>query len=455
MKDYGKDKYDPADAVSIYQYAKRLEGRTLRDFIDTSDDSVYIGKGRFGQCLEKYYFGYDPNSNAEADFAQAGVELKACPLKEASKKGTSVKERLVLNIINYEEEETSTFLESSFWKKNNSLLLIFYHYDADKNPLDLYVEKVVLWRYPSNDMPIIRDDWEVIAGKIRDGKAHELSEGDTLYLGACTKGANSQSIRKQPHSDVPAKQRAYSLKQGYINHIFKKYRHVADDMLYRLGEDVEEYGAKAILVPEGVRFEDFLLTKFQQYYGRMQSSLMEEFGIQTLAKSQQSIIANKLLQHILGVDHIEEFEKADLEVKTVVLEANGKLKEHMSFKQIRYNEIIEEEWENSYWYETVTKRFLFVVFQKDAQGEKIFSKVLFWSMPTADIEKCRLFWEDTKQKISADDFDHFIKGSNPDHICHVRPKAKDSSDLTETATGRMVGKKAYWLNHSYIREVVG
>ena len=29
--------------------------------------------------------------------------------------------------------------------------------------------------------------------KIAEGKAHELSEGDTFYLGACTKGANLAS----------------------------------------------------------------------------------------------------------------------------------------------------------------------------------------------------------------------------------------------------------------------
>jgi DNA mismatch repair protein MutH len=62
-------------------------------------------------------------------------------------------------------------------------------------------------------------DWELIKQKIAEGKAHELSEGDTFYLGACTKGANASSVRKQPFSEIPAKQRAYSLKQGYVNHI--------------------------------------------------------------------------------------------------------------------------------------------------------------------------------------------------------------------------------------------
>jgi DNA mismatch repair protein MutH len=56
------------------------------------------------------------------------------------------------------------------------------------------------WSFPSTDLEIIKKDWETITKKIADGKAHELSEGDTFYLGACTKGANASSVRKQPFS---------------------------------------------------------------------------------------------------------------------------------------------------------------------------------------------------------------------------------------------------------------
>ena len=56
--------------------------------------------------------------------------------------------------------------------------------------------------------------------KIRAGKAEELSEGDTLYLGACTKGSTAaSSYRSQPYSTGLAKQRAFSLKSKYLNFI--------------------------------------------------------------------------------------------------------------------------------------------------------------------------------------------------------------------------------------------
>lgn len=59
--------------------------------------------------------------------------------------------------------------------------------------------------------------------KVRAGRAHELSEGDTLYLAACTKGANASSVRQQPFSTIPAKQRAYSLKSSYMTQILRNY----------------------------------------------------------------------------------------------------------------------------------------------------------------------------------------------------------------------------------------
>lgn len=42
----------------------------------------------------------------------------------------------------------------------------------------------------------------------------------TMYLAACTKGANAASVRRQPFSQIPAKQRAYSLKGSYMTQVF-------------------------------------------------------------------------------------------------------------------------------------------------------------------------------------------------------------------------------------------
>jgi len=66
---------------SIIDYAKKLKNQTLRQACGLEiEKHDYKGKGNFGQILEKYYFGYEPNSNAEPDFKEAGLELKSTPL---------------------------------------------------------------------------------------------------------------------------------------------------------------------------------------------------------------------------------------------------------------------------------------------------------------------------------------------------------------------------------------
>lgn len=51
-----------------------------------------------------------------------------------------------------------------------------------------------MFSFPEEDLAIIEHDWKTIMRKVRAGRAHELSEGDTLYLAACTKGANASSV---------------------------------------------------------------------------------------------------------------------------------------------------------------------------------------------------------------------------------------------------------------------
>lgn len=162
-----------------------------------------------------------------------------------------------------------------------------------------------------------------------------------------------------------------------------------------------------------------------------------------------------LAKAILGVknDRIEEFEKANVELKTVRLKPNGVPKESMSFKQIQFREIVSETWEDSAWLEELTKRFFFVVFQYDASGTLRLRKVFFWAMPVSDLEIARKFWLDTQMKIAAGDHANFIKESD-DRICHVRPKGRDSSDRMLAPSGKLEKKMAYWLNSSYIKKVI-
>lgn len=205
---------------SILRRAQEIKGIPLRDVDKTG--RLATGKGAIGTVIEESWFGYTPNSESEPDFPEAGVELKVTPYLRG-KNGIRAKERLVCNIINYMEEYDKTFQTSAFWHKCNTMLLMSYEHLADKPKGDFRIDEAVLFSFPEEDLAIIEHDWKTIMKKVCAGRAHELSEGDTLYLAACTKGANASSVRQQPFSELPAKQRAYSLKSSYMTQILNKY----------------------------------------------------------------------------------------------------------------------------------------------------------------------------------------------------------------------------------------
>lgn len=459
--------YNPSDKNSIIEYAKKLKGKSLREVCDIgSIRTNRKGKGHFGQILEEFYFHYKPNSDAEPDFPIAKLELKSSPLKQLQNKEYRSKERLVLNIINYLNIVNQDFENSDFYKKNASILLIFYLHQAGYDILDFIIKLVDEWSFPSTDLEIIKKDWETIKQKIVDGKAHELSEGDTYYLGACTKGANASSVRKQPFSDIPAKQRAYSFKQGYVNHIIASIAGETKEVYGKLIPSIKEAKKKTI--------EEIVIEKFKPYYGKTIEEILEKIGVE-LNTSAKSFFAN-LTKAILGIElskEIEEFEKAEIQVKTIRLKENNLPKEDISFPTFKYEEIVNETWEDSDFKNILEHKFLFVFFQFKG-NELILRKVKFWNMPYSDLLEVEKVWTKTQQIVSKGEI---VKGFKTDKngkvsretnfpnkkfssISHVRPHARDASDTyplpkqDKLTKENEYTKHCFWLNNTYVRDEI-
>ena len=110
----------------------------------------------------------------------------------------SAKERLVLTIINYCEENLGTiFYQTHLWQKCSKILLLFYNgLIAENTVLDYMIEKVFLFEWFEEDMNVILDDYARITQKIKKGRAHELSESDGNYLSTCTKEPVKTKIGK-------------------------------------------------------------------------------------------------------------------------------------------------------------------------------------------------------------------------------------------------------------------
>ena len=444
-------KYLTKDA--ILERAQEAIGIPLRDIDKTG--RLATGKGAIGTVIEESWFGYTPNSNPEPDFPEAGVELKVTPYTRG-KSGIRAKERLVCDIINYMEEYKKTFETSSFWHKCNTMLLMSYEHLMNQSKGNYTIDRAILFRFPEEDLAIIRHDWEIIIEKIRNGEAHLLSEGDTLYLAACTKGANASSVREQPFSDIPAKQRAYSLKSSYMTTILRSYI---------FGNEENENIIKDSRVLQSNSFEDYLIKQISPYYGKTQNELKELFGIEGNPKN----INERILARMLGIQgHIlktEEFQKANIVPKTIRVQKTNRIKESMSFPVFDFKELYDEEcWEDSKIYELLAPtKFLFVIFKENDDGEYILERVMFWNMPNQDLEEVRRVWLRTRNTIRRGvkliQSPHGISNDLPkimdSPVAHVRPHGRDASDTLPLPDGREMTKQCFWLNRGYIEKVIG
>lgn len=458
--------YNQSSQESILNYALQLVDKSLREVIDVNDlDQNKLNKGRFGQILEEYYFYKKLDSNSQPDFPEAGLELKSGAVKQLIRKGElRAKERLVLSIIDYNDLVTQNFKTGSFYMKNSEMLLVFHLHEKNTNVLDYIIKLVGIWAFPAEDLRVIEHDWQLIKSKVENGEAHTLSEGDTFYLGACTKGANASSTRSQPNSNIPAKQRAFSLKPGYVNHILAKLSGITDGSFGKLV-------TAPVLELAEYDIEQIALDKFTPYYGKTPEDIADILNVVYKPKAKHRFAM--LTKEILGVSskqEVEEFSKADITIKTVRIDDKNLPYENISFPAFAYEEIVKEDsWELSKFNELLEKRFLFVFFKTTKQG-LLLNKVLFWNMPYADRQEAKSVWLKTKQliidgnivkKVEASNIrrTHFPKKSE-NKVAHIRPHATTTQDvyslpipdrLTKVTT---YTKHSFWLNDTYIRDSI-
>ena len=435
----------------LLEYARKSIGVPLHE-IDKGN-RLKIGKGAIGIVMEEGFFGYSANNNAEADFANLGVELKVTPFKR-TKRGISAKERLVCNIIDYMKEYKETFETSSFWKKNNTILLMTYEYLENVEKNNYSIEEVALFTFPLEDLLIIKNDWQNIITKIREGKAHELSESDTLYLGACTKGANSNSLRAQPNSNILAMQRAYSLKTTYLTHVLREY-------IFN-----EQKSENVIKNPDDLRentFEELVVMKIKKYFGRSQKSLKDEFDINGNPKNLNEIIISRILGVNGKVSKTNEFEKANIIPKTIRVRKDGHIVESMSFPTFKFMDIINQDWEDSDLYECFTQtKFMFIVFKENEESELFLNNVMFWNMNQHDLDEVRKVWLKTKDiikngvhlELSNGRIVNNLPKKYESSVAHVRPHARDGNDTYPLPDGRKMTKQCFWLNNDYIQNQI-
>ena len=479
--------YDRSNPISIEAYAKRLMGKTFQQVLDddSAEDKENINnRGDLGQLIERHHFHYECNNDSAPDFPEAGVELKVTPYKQNVNGSYSAKERLVLTKINYFDVINEPFDDSHLWKKSNLILLIYYLYKKEiKKRFEYEIKYSKLYTPPKEDLLIIKKDYELIVNKIRAGLAHELSESDTMYLAACTKGAKSTDRTKQPCSEVEAKPRAFSFKQSYMTYVLNNY--------IIPGRDTYE---PAVTIDElrNQTFEDALKSRLSKYVGLLEHDIAKRLGV--VINENDKGYEGTLICNMLGVksNRVEEFVKAGILVKIVKYRMEKNKNQQFRLEDVKLKEFDDElfdedildeftgepiGWEYSELYNILTNRkYLFAVFWETDRG-CVFKGCQLWGMPDKDIEIVRLAWKKSKKIVREGiklelvpwgktfRVNNNLPGMRDNGVVHFRNHAsktyyqfKDGTIVGDGSVGdsdllpneERMTRQAYWLNRVYL-----
>lgn len=485
--------YDDTNIDSIFKYAKKLEGMTFQEVLDEykkSSQKIYINplqasneisdydnsynntlpskgaKGQLGNILERYYFGYMPNGHQQADFSKIGLELKQTCIDQKKDGEYTAGERLSITNISYKDPVEDNFYLSHVWNKIAKILLIHYLRDKSKDRFDYPIKYVNLFTPPQEDLAIIIQDYLKIISKIKDGKAHEISESDTLYLGACTKGATAEkSTVPQYYGDkIPAKKRNFCFKRQYMDYVLNHY-------ILKKTESAESI-LKSNELNQHKSFEELILDMINMHAGKTDKELCELYGRPyNKNKAQWSDLAYKMLG-IKG-NHAEEFIKANIVVKSIRLEQSGTMKESISLPPFAFKQLITEEFEESSFCEYFEgTKFLFVVYKSNGTNY-VLQGAQLWNMPTSDLYgDAQTGWQEIYNKIKSGI--HFkiengrvtndLPRKSDNRILHIRPHASKAAyklnngfetgdihkDANELPNGEWMTTQSFWLNNSYI-----
>ena len=465
--------YDPDDRDSCLRHAHKLqEAGSLRKAIHSCVPTAHRphvirkveetlragGKGVLGNAIEVGHFYYLPNSSTKPDLNWA--ELKCTGLVPDGDGGRRAKERLVICMINYGGDPDSkipcvveeTAETSHAFQKLLSVLLVFYDYAKVEHPdqlIDLPIRLVDIWSPSPDDMALFKRDWEVIQGYVREGRAHELSEGLTPMLGACTKSSNSEKTVRQRIGPTPAKPRAFALKQAFVTAI---YRNLTSRQQVDTLPATVLLAEPATMSPK-LNLESKIVSDMSTYSGMTledicsELSLTGEFG----GKSGNSRRMNKFVNKVATgfqyqkIGQLPEFQKSGLTVKVVRIKKNGEAAESVSFPAFEYAEVAaEERWEDSSLYQDLVKRFLFLFLRDPGDGKPVrFDRAVFWSMPEADLDKTEQVWQAAVRLIGMNRLEELPVEAQT-YAVHIRPHDRR----------RYPGfKRSYWLNRRYVTSI--
>ena len=429
----------------LLEYTSHIKGKTFKE-IDSENllasTSLNRQKGLLGHVVETGFYKYPINSDSKSDFEELNIELKVTGYVKNKNGRLRAKERLVLSRINYHEIINETFESSHVLGKCRKMLIIWYEYDSTKEVKDFLITDYQLYDMTS-DFEIFNNDFKIIKGKVLDGKAHELSEGNTSYLGACTKGQKSSDRTTQPFSDILSKPRAYSLKNAYMTGILREL--IEKPTLLEITSKQE---FKTVT--------EYVKDKLKPYFGKTQLEILNEITGKKYSEKMPKHINKMISDELIGKDEElpkkdDLFAKTSFIIKNLPIKEDGKPSERMSFKTISLSDF-KTNWEDSYWKNYFEETTLIVICymekNRSKNGFRVLKDVKQITFDENDLESFEKTYNQIKLAIEKKDINLLPTSTNgfKNQMLEIAPKGIKGDDAYVNFFKRDKTKVAFMIS---------
>ncbi len=467
-------KFPSMDA--LLRHAWTLEGHTAGELAASLGDHRFnqspkpIGKKGVGTLVENY-FGKRSDNLREPDFQEFGTELKTLPMKQVGRvaKAWTVKEPTSITMIDYDAVDKETWRNAYVQRKIARILWVPYeHHPTDKRKSRF--RRAFLWSPPATDHPVFEQDYGAVREYVHQGRAHELSETLSTALAARRKGSKG-STTSQPHSPKRAKTRAWAFKPSYTRPILST--HVLGRRVVSIVEEVPA-------VKNLARVEEFVENRLSQLAGKTLRQIRTEKGLH-LGSGKNA--AATFMRQVLGLPargEIAEFDKLGIRIHTVWVRTGDLYPwEAVSFPAMKLQEFANEEWEESDFLDQVD-RILFLPLYSDSRNggkqDRVLGKPFFWSPTPLELSRIRNEWGMYRSDVKAGKAayralrsssgaplrdsrgrlrrENQLKSMEETEFIHMRPHAKDSTDMDTDPIGNRLTKQCLWLNKRYLQMIL-
>ena len=444
--------------AELLEQASLLKGKSLIELCGINSKKNYNGKGGLGNKIEELHYQIANNSNPEPDVANLNIEIKTNPLKQNLNKEIVPKESVALGMIDFTKLVTESFESSSYIKKNKNILFNMYLYNPNQSDYEYKFLLVDLIELNEIDKIVIRRDWEFIRDKVKRLEAHKLSQSDTQYLIALTKGQRNQQAQPYLNGRAKAKRRAFAYKASYIKHLISNYQFNSKKGCFEYKRNNNTF--TLLKDKHGGNIESAVTEKFSPFINKTDFEIAEHFNQKNvfLLKKDKArwhwntslILTGKRKKNLSK--HIEEFSKSGLTVKTIRVNKDSLPLEEVSFRTQDYQITEQSTWEDSSLFEEMSRKFLWVVYKESNENNFILQKVIFWVMPKNDLDFLRGKWLDYKSKLLTKNYKpSYFMGEESFYYL----KIKDNKGGANKKLGNSyVTSLSHWFRKSYVQNII-